>query len=295
VNYNEVVPSERAAIADVIRSGGDASALINASRRFPNVGPIALSMSNGESIYHGLQVWLNRRYSDNLAFQVAYTWGHAISNVPLTSFTTSTTDVYNFDLDRGDADLDRRHTLVANVVYVLPSAEHLGSIGNAILGNWQVNGIASFFSGTPVDVTAGANTAGISGAGNQRPDLVAGVPIYLHDPNNPTQFLNPAAFALPAAGTFGNLGRGSIRGPGIDNVDLSFVKNFRIGERYGVQFRAEAFNLFNHPNFVGWDTALSFENNATNANFGHPTNGGFGTLNATQSHREIQFGLKFSF
>lgn len=295
VNYNEVLPENRQAVADLVRTGADASALINASRRFPNLGPVALSMSNGESIYHGLQVWLNRRFADNLAFQVSYTWGHAISNVPLTSFTTSTTDIYNFDLDRGDADLDRRHTLVANVVYLLGDFDNLGSVGSAILGGWQINGIASFYSGQPVDVTSGANTAGLIGSTGQRPDLVAGVPIYLDNPGNPTQFLNPAAFALPAPGTFGNLGRGVIRSPGIQNVDISLVRNFSFGERYGIQFRAEGFNIFNHPNFVGWDTGLSFENSLANPNFGHPNNGGFGTLNATQSHREFQFGLKFTF
>jgi hypothetical protein len=122
------------------------------------------------------------------------------------------------------------------------------------------------------------------------------VPIYLDNDNDPTTWLNPAAFALPAAGSFGNLGRGAIRSPKIVNVDFSVNKNWTFGERYGLQFRAEFFNVFNHPNFVGWDPALNFGNNITDAaNFGRPTNGNFGRLNATQQPREIQFGLKFSF
>jgi hypothetical protein len=114
-----------------------------------------------------------------------------------------------------------------------------------------MNVIASFYGRTPLDITSGANTAGLSGTNSQRPDLVPGVPIFLDNDNDPTTLLNPAAFALPAAGTFGSLGRGIIRGPGIRNVDFSLNKNFPFGERYSIQFRAEAFNIFNHPNFIG--------------------------------------------
>ncbi len=297
VIYNEVVPDPaiRTAIAQTIESGADATDLINANRRIPGVGPITMSQSNGESSYHGLQIWLNRRFANNLAYQVSYTYGHAISNVPLFAYTTATNDVFNYNLDRGDADLDRRHILVANAVYVLPSFEDTGRLGRAVLGDWQLNIIASFYGGTPLDITSGANTAGLSGANNQRPDLVPGVPIFLDGDNDPTTLLNPAAFALPAAGTFGSLGRGTIRGPGIRNVDFSINKNFRLGERYGVQFRAEVFNIFNHVNFIGADTNIAFQDNRNEANFGQSTNGSFGTLNATAAAREIQFGLKFTF
>jgi hypothetical protein len=181
------------------------------------------------------------------------------------------------------------------MVYELPTFEHLGKAGSAVLGDWQVNFIASFFGGTPIDVTSGVNTAGLASPGPQRPDLVPGVPIYLDNDNDPTTWLNPKAFALPPPGSFGNLGRGLIRGPGIKNVDASLSKNWRFGERYNIQFRAEAFNIFNHPNFVGVDTALTFVNNINDPNFGKPANGSFGTLNATQPPREFQFGLKFSF
>ncbi len=295
VLINDVVPSARQAVADLARQGQSTDALIAASRVHPGLGPINQTQSTGESSYHGLQVWLNRRFSHRLAYQLSYTWGHSISNAPLTAYTTSITDPFDFEKDRGDADLDRRHSLVTNVVYELPAFEGLGDIGSAILGDWQLNGIASYFGGQVIDVTSGANTAGTAGANAQRPDLVAGVPIYLDHDNDPTTWLNPAAFALPAAGSFGNLGRGSIRSPKIVNVDFSVNKNWNFGERYGIQFRAEFFNLFNHPNFVGWDGALNLQNNITDANFGKPTNANFGRLNATQQPREIQFGLKFSF
>jgi hypothetical protein len=268
-----------------------------------------MSESSGNSTYHGLQVWANRRFSDRLAFQASYSWGHAITDVALASFNSVTTDPFNYALDRGDADLDRRHMFVFNAVYALPSFTRWGAIANHVLGDWQLNVIGSFLGGPPIEVTSGANTAGLAAdaPGGFRPDLVEGVPIYIHRPGDKTQYLNPDAFALPAAGQFGNLGRGKIRQPAIENVDFSIAKNWRMGERYGLQFRAEMFNAFNHVNFVGFDTNLSFDNNARitdpsnpnrtipNPNFGNPNNGNFGRLNATRGPREIQFGLKFSF
>jgi len=105
-------------------------------------------------------LWLNRRFTDHLAFQAAYTWGHAISDVALTAFTNATSDPFNFKADKGDADLDRRHTFVGNVVYVLPNFRSWGKAAEYILGDWQVNAIASRFGATPVDIIDGANTLG---------------------------------------------------------------------------------------------------------------------------------------
>jgi hypothetical protein len=292
VNFNDVVPSARATLAHLYRTGGDTTAFIAANRRLIGLGDITMSESTGDSSYHSMQIWLNRRFADRLAFQAAYTWGHTISNVPVTSFQTATTDPFNYNLDKGDADLDRRHTFISNVVYVLPSFRNLGMARYA-LGDWQLNGIVTFLGGTPIDVTSGANTAGLEAQSTQRPDLVPGVPIYL---NNGTSYLNPAAFRLPAEGRFGTLGRGVIRMPSRKNVDFSVNKNWRIGERYGVQFRTEFFNLFNHVNFTGLETSdLAFQNTASDPNFGKSQSAGFGRFNKDAGPREIQFGFKFTF
>jgi len=240
-----------------------------------------------------MQLWLNRRFADRLAFQAAYTWGHTISNVPVQSFTSATTDPFNYDLDKGDADLDRRHTFVSNLVYVLPSFKDWGRAASLLLGDWQVNGIFTYLGGVPIDVTSGANTAGLEAQSTQRPNLVPGVPIYV---KNGTQWLNPAAFALPGEGQFGSLGRGAIRMPSRKNVDFSVNKNWRIGERYGVQFRTEMFNVFNRVNYVSLQTAdLGFGNTAGTPTFGKSTASNFGVLNRAAGPREIQFGFKFTF
>jgi hypothetical protein len=187
---------------------------------------------------------------------------------------------------------------VANAVYVLPSFKKWGAVASQILGDWQLNGIASFLGGIPLNVTSGANTAGLADSFRnigQRPNLVLGVPIYLHNPGDSLQYLNPAAFSLPEVGLFGSLGRGSIRGPSTKNLDFSVVKNWRVHDRYSLQFRAEMFNTFNHTNFNGIDAGLGLDEVAGDENFGKPLNPNFGRINATRGPREIQFGLKFNF
>ncbi|HET8782511.1 MAG TPA: carboxypeptidase regulatory-like domain-containing protein [Pyrinomonadaceae bacterium] len=257
----------------------DQAILIADNRLFRGIGNVTTDESNGNSSYHAMQLWLNRRFSRGLQFQVAYTWGHAISDVSLTSFTNSTSDPFNFNADRGDADLDRRHTFVTNVVYEFPSFSRWGKTASYLLGNWQLNGIWSYFGATPIEIITGVNTIGTASAVGQRPNYT-GAPLYLNT-NDSTQHLNPAAFATPAPGQMGTLGKGAVRGKSIRNVDFSLNKNFRFKERYNFQFRTEFFNLFNHTNFTGFDTDTR--------------NASFGTLNFAQPPREIQFGFKFSF
>src|SRR5439155_26330383 len=131
------------------------SALIAANRRIPSLAGITMSQSTGNSSYHGLQLWLNRRFSEQLAFQAAYTWAHSISDIPLGSFTNSTTDPFNYKLDKGDADLDRRHAFVGNIVYVLPSFKNRGAAASRFLGDWQLNAIYSYFGSTPLEQGGG--------------------------------------------------------------------------------------------------------------------------------------------
>ena len=269
----------RAALGVTSIPGVDlAGELIADNRSFLGVGNITTDESNGNSSYHALQLWLNRRFTSRLAFQASYTWGHAISDVALTSFTNTTSDPFNFASDKGDADLDRRQTFVSNIVYELPSFQRWGKAAKFALGNWQINGIASYFGATPIDVTTGANTLGTATAVGQRPNYT-GAPLYL---TADSRFhLNPAAFARPAPGQLGTLGKGSVRGKAITNIDFSMSKNWRYHERYGFQFRAEFFNIFNHSNFVGFDTDIR--------------NNTFGQLNAITAPREIQLGIKFTF
>ncbi|HEX3557657.1 MAG TPA: carboxypeptidase regulatory-like domain-containing protein [Pyrinomonadaceae bacterium] len=299
VNFNDVLPQNRAAVATAfINKDPNLASIVTQSRRFPTLGPVTMSESTGNSNYNALQVWLNRRYANRLSYSVSYTWSHALSDVPLTSFTSGTTDPFNYHLDYGDADLDRRHSFVANAVYGLPSFKRMG-FANQVLGGWQVNTIVTFLGGIPLDVFSGVSPnynglAAAPGNGGLRPNLVAGQPIYLSG-SDPTQYLNPAAFALPPLGTFGNVSRGLVRQPSIKNVDFSLNKNWTMAERYHIQFRAEFFNLFNHANFNGFgNTAFIFNQPSPGVITTRP-NGGFGNLNSDLGPRNIQFGLKLNF
>jgi Carboxypeptidase regulatory-like domain/TonB-dependent Receptor Plug Domain len=301
INLNDVVPSARAAIAQATLNGTPKTDLIAANRRFVGLGPVSMSESTGNSNYHAFQVWANRRFSDRLAFQASYTWSHAITDVALGSFNSTTTDPFNYSLDRGDADLDRRHMFTFNTVYSLPSFKNMGRVANAVLGDWQFNAIGSFLGGAPIDVfysNGGNNIAGIAespvGSGF-RPDMVPGVPIYIRDSSDKATILNPAAFALPGAGRFGSLGRGAIRQPRTETIDFAIVKNWRARERYGIQFRTEMFNVFNHTNFNQFSNNLDIQTLAASPTFGQSLSTSFGTATAALRSREIQFGLKFTF
>ncbi|HKV40160.1 MAG TPA: carboxypeptidase regulatory-like domain-containing protein [Blastocatellia bacterium] len=304
ISINDINPSARLSLAEAIQQGSPTQPIIDANRNFKGLGPVTIDNSTGTSRYNALQATFTRRFSERLSVQASYSWSHNISDVPVGAFNSATTDPFNYALDRGDSDLDRRQTFVANFVYNLPSVKQWGLVADKALGGWQLNGIFTYFGGSPVIITDGANTAGLSNAGNTfRPNLVPGVCIYNCFPNDPLQYLNPAAFSLPAVGTFGTLGAGSIRFPAYKNIDFSIDKNFRVKERFGIQFRAEMFNAFNNPQFTGVDANLSLNDSlfsnptlkTPNPLFGKSTNGDFGRLTADRQPREIQFGLKFTF
>jgi hypothetical protein len=280
--YNAVLPQYRSAVANGTRSA-------DISRRFGFTNGVTRDESTGDSRYNGLQVWIDRRFSNHLSFQTAYTWSKTVSNVPTQSYISATTDVFNYDIDKGAADLDRRHSLVFNAVYNLPTFQKWGSLASNILGDWQFNTIASYYSGTPLNIILGTDRAGLGGATTQRPNLVPGVPIYLHSADG-SLLINRDAFSTPALGTFGNLKPGDVRAPSIKNIDFSVNKNWKIRERFGLQFRTEMFNVFNMVNFRGHNggpTTGGIENNLSS--------GSFGRAFSTRGPREIQFGFKFTF
>src|SRR2546423_340145 len=177
VNLNEVPLEKRAAVVQAFINNTSPTTVSTNNSLFPNLGGITMSESNCESNYKALQVWINRRFTNRLSWQVAYTWSHATSNVPLTSFTSGTTDPFNFNLDKGDSDLDRRHIFVSNAVYGLPTFKKWGSLASHVLGDWQLNGIVTLLSGTPLDVQTGISGQYFGLYSNApagfRPDLVS--------------------------------------------------------------------------------------------------------------------------
>lgn len=215
----------------------------------PNYNTIDELFPGASSIYHSLQTIVRLQNSHRFSGFASYIWSHAIDDasdgidfVPGAAFPQ---DPSNLKAERGNALFDTRHRFTAALNYDLPAIHGIGKFGSG----WQLNTIISVQSGRPIPI---ANSFDNSGHFyfNQRPNVVPGVNPILPHWTPATGYLNPLAFSQPADGTFGNLGRNAIFGPGYTNVDFSITKNTQIWERLNLQLRAEFFNIFNHPNFA---------------------------------------------
>ena len=250
--------------------------------------------SRANSRYDSLQIRFQQRLNMGLAVLGSYTWSE--SNVDASNFFSSTGDP-NFPQDsnnlrpeRGRSNFDVRHRLSLSYVYDLPFGKgkrYLSDDGwvSTLLSGWQTFGIATLQSGRPFTVAllpeidnSGTGRSVLGFGANDRPNLSG-------DPNlsgrSANQWFNTAAFSFPARGTFGNAGRNILEGPGYQNFNASLVKNTALSERLNLQLRAEAFNLFNHPNLNLPDNFL-----------GSPT---FGRITSARDPRHLQFGVKLLF
>jgi hypothetical protein len=204
--------------------------------------------------------------------------------------------------DRSSSNIDVRHNLTVNAIYELPFGKGkqflTSGVPASIFGGWELAGIAYARTGLPVNITM-SRKAGQLPDGNtssQRPNLVPGVPIYAAN-QSINNWFNPAAFAAPANGTWGNLGRYIANGPGMFEIDSSLQKRFRITERLALNFRAAAYNLFNHPVF---STPSGSIGSLTGSS---PVSGSFGRITkiintgavGTGAPRRIEFMLRAEF
>ncbi|MBO0861977.1 MAG: TonB-dependent receptor, partial [Chloracidobacterium sp.] len=212
----------------------------------PNPNFLAINFTTNEatSDYHSLQVQYKRRLSRGVQALANYTWSHAIDKV--------SSDVTSFDLLRGAADFDVRHNFSGAITFNPPSPR-ARTFAGVILRNWSVDSIIRAQTATPFTVIASSffNLDGI--LTNIRPNLITGAPLYLDDLGAPGgRRLNRDAFDTSPAESIpvrqGNLGRNTLRGFPLSQVDLALSRQFNLTERVNIQFRTEAFNLFNHPN-----------------------------------------------
>jgi hypothetical protein len=202
--------------------------------------------------------------------------------------------------DRASGDQDIRHNFVFDAGYDIPSGRKLFGDGlpRWIADGWQLNTLTQIRTGFPVNATV---TGGIFG-GALRPNVVTGVPIRPSNFNVPENQFNPNAFSIPAPGTFGNLGRNALRGPGFAQVDFSIFKNTRLTETQSLQFRAEIFNLFNHANFADPSGGLNPDSFGGSLNqaakFGQSIStvgNQLGGLLGAGGPRQIQLSLRYIF
>jgi hypothetical protein len=266
---------------------------ISPRRPYPNLGDLSGYFSVGRSHYDSLQTALRKTYdSTGLVFLASYTYSHALGDSisgPQVNERPSGAirDNRHPDAEYGNTSYDIRHIFSLSGTYRLPFGKgrpfsnSAGGVADAIIGGWSLDTILSFQTGqwiTPNDIV------NVSIAGGSRPDVI-GNPNGISHPNRAAeikQWFNTAAFQRAAQYTFGNAHTGIIETPGYSDVDLALQKRFPIGERLGMQFRAEFFNAFNHANL-----------GAPNTSFGSPS---FGTINSVVgAARDIQFGLRFDF
>jgi hypothetical protein len=261
------------------------------------VEPILIK-SIGNGTYNGLQTTFHKRFGHGLEFQAAYTWSHAIDDAadPLVA-TGGNRNIarnsFNLHEDRGSSDYDLRHRLVLNYLYEFPFGPghrmFSKGIGAKVLGGWELSGLSNFQSGRPFDIYSSRDSE-YTGLTN-RPDLVGDPSIPADAPRN--QVGPPVtAFAVQPYGRPGNLGRNTFTGPTYYNTDINLLKNTRISERVGVQFRAEFYNIFNR---------IQFDQPPTSSNtLSSPQTFGqsLSTIvqpDGTTSARQIQLALKLTF
>ena len=253
---------------------------VNALRPYVGLGILGLAENSGSSMYHGLQVSVERRFATGLHFGAAYTLARSQDN------TSSLTDVLpNAYDDRGYwglSDFDRRHIFILNGIYEIPFFKGASSWTHRLLGNWDLSGVYQAQSGTPFSVRNNVDYAGVgAGSGNQFWNLSGDPSIQRTGFTDSAIWFNKGAFTVPGAGTWGNSPRNFLRNPGFWNTDAALRKNFPTREKQLLQFRLEIFNLFNHPNWGGASTG--------------PTGATFGQITSKNGNRVMQLALKYIF
>jgi hypothetical protein len=254
----------------------------------PRFTTVTLTRNRASSDYNALQAQFQRRLTNGLQALASYSWSHALDEDSVDNGTIRPV--------RGNASFDVRHLFASAITYDIPVPSN-HAFAKATLGGWSFDTTLHAQSAAPVDIIGAnvVNPADGTLVGN-RPNVIAGVPLYIDDPALPGgRAINRAAFSLPAAGQFGNLGRNVVRGFGAWQIDTALRREFKLKESLRLQFRAEAFNLLNHPNFGSIQTTL------TAANFGQATNtlnqqlGGISQLYQIGGPRSLQFAVKVLF
>ncbi len=251
----------------------------------PAVSDVSYFATDGLSEYYAFQLTADKRFSKGVSTLLGYTWSHAIDDVPLEfgggSAGPQPQDPRNIFAERGNSIIDMRHRLTLSYLWELPFGKgktylnHGGPV-DWVLGGWQTNGILTVQTGLPFSPVLQTSTTN-TGTGS-RPNVVGTV----RYPQTLQHWFDPSAFGIPAPYTYGNAGRDTLSGPGRTNWDMSLFKNFTIREQTQLEFRAEAFNIFNHPQF-----------GLPNATIGNPQ---AGSITSTVGNpRQLQVALRLQF
>jgi outer membrane receptor protein involved in Fe transport len=251
-------------------------------RTFPSLGKIIQRQNIANSSYNSLQIKFQKQASNRLSLLASFVWSKSIDDadteIPGQYDSFGAQDERNLRLERGLSFFNVGRRISAGYVYRLPGPRLLGPVAR----NWSFSGIVTLQDGTPLNPVYFATDFANSGTPN-RPNVVPGQKVALpRDQQTADHFFNTAAFSDPAPFTFGNAGRDTIIGPGNNNFDLALLRRFAVRERQSIEFRAESFNAFNHPN---WGIPGPYPD------FG-PF---FGKIFTTGEPRRMQFALRYQF
>jgi len=246
---------------------------VNALRPYPGYADIYQYVTGANFIYNSMQVQFKKQMAGGGLFNVAYTWSKARTDA--SAYNYQPMNSFNLRGDWGPSSYNRNQVVVFSYVYPLPFWKNGREWYKVALGGWQVSGVTTLQTGLPFNLGLPSDTAG-TGIANQRPNVIGD----WHGPTR-TQYLNPAAFAVPTAGTFGNLGAYAIFYPFFNNWDVALQKNFRITEKLNTAFRAEFFNFPNHLSYTALSTTV--------------TSSTFGQVTGATDPRTMEFALRLSF
>ena len=256
-----------------------------------------------DSYYHGLQLQLNKRFSKGFQVQASYAWSHSIDTSSKqirgpgeSSQTSSQQNPLDTQAEKGHSNFDVRHNFSLNYTIDLPGQNLAGPAGT-VLGGWQLRGIVTMATGVPETIVLGYDNCrcingeifGVSTTDN-RPDLVGNNSPVLSGGRDPNKYFNATSsnFVPAPGGFYGNLGRNTLRIPGLAQFDLSFVKKSSLGEGTSLQLRIEAFNILNRANFADPSTRLFF-------GAGRPNRGAGRITRTHTTARQMQLALKLVF
>ena len=262
---------------------------VQSRRPYPSYGPFASIQNRANSTYHSMQLKLQKRYTRGLSFLSSFTWSKAINDQPeICCNTPYPQDSYNLRSEKGLADFDQRLRWVVSFDYELPFGRgrqfmNTSRLLDLAFGGWHAGGIYTLSSGFPFSPQLGYDPSNTGDQGLVRANRIADGNLP-HDQRDPSQWFDINAFSLPADYTYGNSGRNVLIGPGIASLDGSIRKDFVLTERQRLEFRAEFFNMLNHPNFAQPD------------NFIDDGPGAAGVVTSVSlPMRQVQFGLKYRF
>jgi hypothetical protein len=281
------------------------------SEAYANPNPdytfVELVTNNGFSSYDSLQAQFTRKLAHGLQAYASYTYSHSIDNASSDQVDAIPAQFVKTYFDKGNSDFDVRHTFNAAFVYSMPVPK-MGKVANAVLHKWSLQGIFRAQSALPFNILA-ANPQDVSNpsffGSTPRADLVLGQPLFLYSSSFPGgKEANPAAFTVLNPGQVqGDLGRNSLRGFGLTQFDFSLMRRFKIRDKATIEFRVEAFNIFNHPNFAnpaGFNNFVGApEFGQSLSMFGFGLSGGapglVSPLFATGGPRDLQLALRLEF